>query len=203
MSKLQNLNRDVNSAQSACSGTLRLTVSLTKKQKKSGGKDQLLHERSLYHWVVCLQILIRENLFYGKLENLDRNTPSNSPRARGTKLKIRERKGPSRGIVRKCVPHECSPCAPEFEERTPDKTLHQERCARRVAWNLAKNVYKLKNKAKATFYSPIEARAMLAPTSKSPKERESRASMHMLSEKGFELRRKWRLCGDPGTPQRW
>ena len=62
------------------SGTLRSTVSLTKELKKSGGKDQLPHERSL-----CLQILIRENLFYGKLENWDQITPSNSPRERGTK----------------------------------------------------------------------------------------------------------------------
>ena len=44
-----------------------------------------------------------------------------------------------------------------------------------------------KNKDKATFYSLIEARAMLAPTSTSPEEREfvvdSRASMHMLTRK--------------------
>ena len=108
-------------------------------------------------------------------------------------IKIRERKGSSRGLIRKSVRHECSPCAPEFEERTLDKTLHQERCARRAAWNLAKNVYKLKNKAKATFYSPIEARAKLAPTSKSREERElvvdSRASTHMLSEKCKQMRK--------------
>ena len=59
----------------------------------------------------------------------------------------------------------------------------------RSSMELGENVYKLKNKAKATFYSPTEARAMLAPTSKSPEERElvvdSRASMHMLSRKRF------------------
>ena len=32
-------------------------------------------------------------------------------RAPGTKLKIRERKGPSRGIIPKCAPQERSPCA--------------------------------------------------------------------------------------------
>ena len=45
-----------------------------------------------------------------------------------------------------------------------------------------------KNTDKATFYNPIEARAMPAPTSKSPEERDcvvgSGASMHVL-----ELRR--------------
>ena len=75
-----------------------------------------------------------------------------------------------------------------------------------MAWDLAKSVYKLKNKDKATFYSPIEAKetkemiAAPAPTSTSPppslpplphlhppKEREfvvdSGASMHMLSKR--------------------
>ena len=31
-------------------------------------------------------------------------------------IEIRERKGPSRGIIQKCAPHEASPCAPQFEE---------------------------------------------------------------------------------------
>ena len=55
-------------------------------------------------------------------------------------------------------------------ERSQDVTLHQERCARRAAWNLAKNIYKHKNAETASFYSPIEARATPAPTSKSPRE---------------------------------
>ena len=49
------------------------------------------------------------------------------------------------------------------------------------------NIYKIKNADKATFYTPIEARVMLAPASKSPVEREfvvdSGASMHMMSKK--------------------
>ena len=55
-------------------------------------------------------------------------------------IKIWERKGPSRGIVQRCAcaPHERSPCAPKFEERSHEETLHQERCARGVAWNVAK-----------------------------------------------------------------
>ena len=81
---------------------------------------------------------------------------------------------------------------------------HQERRARRVARDLAKHVYKLKNADKATFYSSIEARVMPAPTSKSPEEREFRvdpgASVHMMSKKSFKLRENWILCEDPGTP---
>ena len=41
-------------------------------------------------------------------------------------IKIRERKGPSRGVIQKCEPHERNPCAPRFEERTRDETSHQD-----------------------------------------------------------------------------
>ena len=82
------------------------------------------------------------------------------------------KKGPSQGVMQKCEPHECNPCAPIIEHRTQDETLHQERSARRAAWESAKNVYKLKINDKATLYSPIEARETTAPTSKSPEERE-------------------------------
>ena len=59
-------------------------------------------------------------------------------------IKIRERKGPSRGIIQKCAPHERSPCSPKFEDRSHEETLHQERRARKASWDLAKNIYKLK-----------------------------------------------------------
>ena len=65
--------------------------------------------------------------------------------------------------------------------------MHQERCARKVAWDLVKHIYKLKNADKTTFCSSVEARRMPALTSKSPEEQEfavdSGASMHMLSKK--------------------
>ena len=32
--------------------------------------------------------------------------------------KIRERKGPSQGVIQKCEPQERNPCAPKFEDRT-------------------------------------------------------------------------------------
>ena len=48
-------------------------------------------------------------------------------------IKNREKKGPSRGIIQNCAPHERRLCAPKFEERT----LHQEGCARRAARDLA------------------------------------------------------------------
>ena len=101
---------------------------------------------------MCLKIHSGENLFYGKQENWDEN--------RWHQIKIRERKGPSRGIIQMWELHERNPCAPRFEdrtqeetlreeecackaactERTQDETWHQERCARRVAWDVAKKV---------------------------------------------------------------
>ena len=59
-------------------------------------------------------------------------------------IKIRDRKGSSRGIIQKCEPLERNPRAPRFEERTHDETLQQERYARRAAWDSVKSVYKLK-----------------------------------------------------------
>ena len=109
--------------------------------------------------------------------------------SKGTRhqIKIRERKGPSRGIIPKCAPNERSPCTQKFGERSHEETLHQERCARRVAWNLAKQIYMLKNADNASFHTPLEARVVPAPTSKRPDEREfavdSGASMCMLSKK--------------------
>ena len=53
--------------------------------------------------------------------------------------------------------------------------------------DLAKSLWKLKERYKATLYSHTEARVMAAPTSKYPQERafvvDSGASMHMLNKK--------------------
>ena len=94
-------------------------------------------------------------------------------------VKIREKNGPSQGITLKCEPQERNPWAPKFEERTQDDTVKQERCARRDAWELAKDVRKLKKKdSQDTFYSPASTK---------PEERhfviDSGASVHMLSKK--------------------
>ena len=66
-------------------------------------------------------------------------------------MKIRERIGSTLGINQKCAPHERSSCGPKFAERSLQETLHQERCARRVGWNLAENLYKLQNLDEATL----------------------------------------------------
>ena len=88
-------------------------------------------------------------------------------------IKIRERKGPSRGIIQKCASHERSPSARQkFGERSHEETLHQGRCARKAAWDVTKIIYKLKNSDKTSLYTPIEAKVMPTPTSTRPEERE-------------------------------
>ena len=67
---------------------------------------------------------------------------------------IREKKGPSLGKIHVKNPHQRSLHAMKLEDRSQEHTQRQERCARGKAWNLAKNVYKLKEKDRATFYSP-------------------------------------------------
>ena len=56
-----------------------------KSKKRWCERNQLLYWRSLHNWAVYLKILIRVNLFYVNLECWDQNTPSNSPKAPGTK----------------------------------------------------------------------------------------------------------------------
>ena len=53
-------------------------------------------------------------------------------------------------------PHERSPNAMKIEDWSQEGTELQQRCARSMAWNFAKNMYKLKQKDKAIIYSPAE-----------------------------------------------
>ena len=55
-----------------------------KRSKRGGAQDHLPYWRSLNSWDAYLKTPIQEHLFYVNLENWDRNTPSNSPRAPGT-----------------------------------------------------------------------------------------------------------------------
>ena len=96
-------------------------------------------------------------------------------------------KGPSLGKINVKVPHQRSPYAMKFEDRSHEETERQQRCARSKARNLAKNTYKLKENEKATFHSPAEEWLLPAASTKEPEGKGVRsysgASMHMVSEK--------------------
>ena len=99
---------------------------------------------------------------------------------------IREEKGPSLGKIQVKNPHQRSPYAVKFEDRSHEETERQQRCAQSKAWNLVENMYKLKDKDKTTFYSPSGVMG-IASCINEPEEREfvvdSIASMHMVSKK--------------------
>ena len=73
-----------------------------------------------------------------------------------------------------------------------------------VEWHgIWRKYYKLKNADKTTVYSPIEARVMPSPTSKSPEEREfvvhSGASMHVMSTMSKRPQEKENRRGNCGS----
>ena len=93
---------------------------------------------------------------------------------------------PSLGYICPGEPHQRSPNAPKFEDRSLEETEWQEQGAREAAWKLAKSVLNLKEQERASFFSPSENWCLPASNLK-PEEREfvvdSGASMHMISKK--------------------
>ena len=79
---------------------------------------------------------------------------------------IREKKGPSLGKINVKVSHQRSPYAVKFEDRSHEETERQQRCARSKSWNLAENIYKLKEKDKAALFFPAEEWVLPAASTK-------------------------------------
>ena len=107
--------------------------------------------------------------------------------ARHTKIRDQN---PSLGYICPGEPHERSPNAPKFEDRSQEETQWQEQGAREAAWKLAKNVFKLKEHERSAFFSSPENRCenrCLPVSTLKLEEREfvvdSGASMHMISKK--------------------
>ena len=99
---------------------------------------------------------------------------------------IQEKKGTSLGKLQVKPQHQRSPNAVKFEDRSHEENERQQRCARSKAWNLGKNIYKVKEKDKAALYSPAEEWILPVAETKELEEREfvvdSGASMHMVSK---------------------
>ena len=89
--------------------------------------------------------------------------------ARHTKIRDQN---PSLGYICPGEPHQRSPNAPKFEDRSQEETEWQEQIVRKAAWKLPKNVLKIKGAyERATFFSPSENRCLPASNLK-PEERE-------------------------------
>ena len=167
---ITSLNQDANMATNANSDTMRLMGSPSKTSKK---RSVALLEDS-YTICLCVSRFSSEKIFSTeKGEYWDQIAPSSFPRARGHHIKIRESKGPSRGIIQKCEPHERNPCAFGFEERAQDETLHQERCARRLSAGS-----QIRNKLRLTL--------LLNPGQRQhPRQNLQRSENSWLSQEGF------------------
>ena len=94
---------------------------------------------------------------------LRKGTDMPKPILRVRHTKIRDQ-NPSLGYICPGEPHQRSPNAPKFEDRSQEETEWQERWAREAALKLAKSVLKLKEKNKAAFFSPSENRCLPAPS---------------------------------------
>ena len=93
---------------------------------------------------------------YGRAQTCrNRSNVRNSRRQLHVTLKIRDQ-NPSLGYICPGEPHQRSPNAPKFEDRSQEETEWQERGAREAAWKLAKNVLKLKEHERTTFFSSSE-----------------------------------------------
>ena len=160
-----------------------LPRSPAKRSKKSGGKGSVV----MFKGLLCLKILLRENLFYVKKENWDQIAPSTSPKARGSTSEFGKERVQGEASLRSVNLMSAVFAHPSLRRGPHDETWHQEKRARRAPWELAKSVCQLKKirtKPRSTRLPKLGQRP--APTPTSPNERElvvdSGASMQMLSK---------------------
>ena len=85
---------------------------------------------------------------------------------------IRDDKGPSLNKIQVKSSHQRSPYTVKFEDQSHEETEGQERCASGDAWTFAKNIFKLKETEKATFYLPSDEWFFLAASTIKLEERE-------------------------------
>ena len=178
------LKRGAKPGISVCSRIIRLTSNQTKSQKKTTiptkeEKATIGMLWKVYHnWVASRQTRLRWYLKVGNSpgetrckKSWDRFEKYGSLKSTLRQASIRAKKGPSLGKRQVKPQHQRSPNAVKFEDRSHEENERQQRCARSKAWNLAKNIYKLKEKDQVTFYSTAEEWVLPAASTKEPEER--------------------------------
>ena len=98
----------------------------------------------------------------------------------------------SLGMICPGDPHQRNPNAPKFEDRSQEETEWQEQSAREAAGRLAKNILKLKEKHKTTFFSPSENRCLPAPSNL--KNREKRICCRLGSVDAHDQQKRLEFC---------
>ena len=96
------------------------------------------------NWVAYFKMWSRQSLHRFLRKSPDTRKPIR--RVKFTKAVARHTKirdqNPSLGLIRPGEPHQRSPNAPKFEDRSQEETEWQEQGAREAAWKLAKSVFK-------------------------------------------------------------
>ena len=183
----QRMDADVE--KSALTHTARLTNSQARSLKRMVTKVQWLYWRIHNNWVAYFKIWSRRSLhrFCGRASTYwSQSDVFNSLKPCNVTLTVETRIHRLEWFAQ-VILISAKPNAPKFEDRSQEETEWQERCAREAAWRLAKNIVKLKEKHKTTFFSPSENWCLSAPSTLKLEEREfvvdSGASMHMISKK--------------------
>ena len=131
---------------------------------KSWDKSRLNVDHLMYgNWVVYFKTWRRRSLFSGRAQTLIQRVKFTKAIARHTKIRDQNS---SLGKICPGEPHERSPNAPKFEDRSHEETEWQEQGAREAAWKLVKRVLKLNEHERATLFSPSENRCLPASTLK-------------------------------------
>ena len=117
----------------------------------------LMHD----NWVAYFTTWSRRSLSYGRAQTCrNQSNVWKFTKAIARHTKIRDQ-NPSLVYICPGEPHQRSPNAPKFEDRSQEETEWQEQGAHEAAWKLAQSVLKLKEQERATFFSPSENGACL------------------------------------------
>ena len=129
------------------------------KRRESDDKNAVAIVKMYHNWVASRKTRIR--WFFSK-----RQTAPGKPDAKKSwdrfekcgslSLTLRQansrgKKGSSLGQIQVKPQHQRSPYALKFEDKSHEETERQERCVQSKAWDLAKNISKLKEKDQVTF----------------------------------------------------
>ena len=99
---------------------------------------------------------------------------------------------PSLGYICPGEPHQRSHNAPKFEDRSQEETEWQEQSALEAAWKLAKNVLKLKEHERATFFSPSEK--LVSARANNPLTRGTRICCRLRSVNAHDQQKGLEFC---------
>ena len=166
------------------SDTLGLMGSPGKVRRRVVGRISCFTKGGLYNWVVCLKITIRECLFYGK-KKFGSNHTVKFPKGTWHHIKSRERRGPSRFKSVNLTRRNLAP-----RKMRPQSSVE-----------LGEVSTGSKSTDKANCYSPAEARAMLAPTSKISRGTRIRGRLWSINAHAEQKRSELKRTGYPSKVQ--